>query len=36
MLWRYWKVYSDKSPPEELRVLLELLFSGRGLYLYAR
>ena len=37
MLWRYWKAYSEKKPPpEELRVLLELLFSGRGLYLYAR
>ena len=36
MLWRYWKAYSEKPPPEELRVLLELLFSGRGLYLYAR
>lgn len=36
MLWRYWKAYSAKPPPEELKVLLELLFSGRGLYLYAR
>jgi hypothetical protein len=35
-LWRYyWKAYSEKPPSEELRVLLELLFSGRGLYLYA-
>lgn len=36
MLWRYWKAFSDKPPPEELRALLELLFSSRGLYLYAR
>ena len=35
-VWRYWKAFSGKPPPEELRVLLELLFSGRGLYLYAR
>jgi hypothetical protein len=36
MLWRYWKAFSGEPPPEELKVLLELLFSGRGLYLYAR
>jgi len=36
MLWRYWKAFSDKPPPPELRVLLERVFSGRGLYLYAR
>ena len=36
MLVRYWKAYSDLPPPEELRKLLERLFRGEGLYLYAR
>jgi hypothetical protein len=36
MLWRYWKAFSDKPPPPELRALLEQVFSGKGLYLYAR
>ena len=31
--WHYWKAYPDKPPPQELRVLLELLFSGRELSL---
>jgi DDE superfamily endonuclease len=35
-LWRYWRAFSDKPPPRELRVLLERLFSGEGLYLYVR
>ncbi len=36
MLWRYWRAFSDKDPPEELRALLERMFSGEGLYLYVR
>jgi hypothetical protein len=36
MLWRYWRAFTDKDPPEELRVLLERVFSGEGLYLYVR
>jgi len=36
MLWRYWKAFSDLPPPAGLRALLEWVFSGRGLYLYAR
>jgi hypothetical protein len=36
MLWRYWRAFSDKPPPAELGMLLEQVFSGRGLYLYAR
>jgi hypothetical protein len=36
MLMRYWKAYSEKDPPKELRRLLEWVFSGRGLYLYVR
>ena len=33
---RYWKAYSDLPPPKELRKLLERLFCGEGLYLYAQ
>jgi hypothetical protein len=33
---RYWRAYSDKEPPDELRVLLGKLFLDEGLYLYAR
>ena len=36
MLWRYWKAFSDLPPPEELRVLLDWVFSGRELYFYVR
>jgi hypothetical protein len=36
MLWRYWRASSGEPPPLELRVLLERVYSGRGLYLYAR
>jgi hypothetical protein len=36
MLMRYWRAFSDLPPPKELRTLLEWVFSGRGLYLYAR
>ncbi len=36
MLWRYWRAFSDLPPPTELRALLERVFSGRGLCLYAR
>jgi hypothetical protein len=34
MLTRYWSSFTDADPPEELRVLLERLFSGAGIYLY--
>jgi len=33
MLWRYWRAFSNKPPPPELRALLDRVFSGRGLYL---
>jgi len=33
---RYWRAFSDLPPPEELRKLLERLFSGESLYLYVR
>ncbi len=36
MLMRYWRAYSDLPPPAELKALLEWVFSGKGLYLYAR
>ena len=36
MLIRYWRAFSDLPPPEELKALLEWVFSGKGLYLYAR
>lgn len=36
MLRRYCRAFSNLPPPPELRVLLERVFSGRGLYLYAR
>jgi hypothetical protein len=36
MLGRYWRAFSGMPPPSELRVLLESVFSGRGLYLYVR
>ncbi len=36
MLWRYWRAFCDLPPPLELEALLEWVFSGRGLYLYAR
>jgi hypothetical protein len=36
MLMRYWRAFSDLPPPEELKALLEWVFSGKGLYLYAR
>ena len=35
MLWRYWRAFSGMPPPQELRVLLERLFAGRGFRLYA-
>jgi hypothetical protein len=35
MLWRYWRAFTDLPPPQELRALLESVFSGEGLYLYA-
>jgi hypothetical protein len=37
---RHWQLacwaFSDLPPPAELMALLEWVFSGRGLYLYAR
>jgi hypothetical protein len=36
MLMRYWRAFWDLPPPEELKTLLEWVFSGRGLYLNAR
>jgi hypothetical protein len=34
MLMRYWKAFTDKDPPKELRRLLEWVFAGEGLCLY--
>ena len=36
MLLRYWRAFTDKDPPDELRALLERVFLGEGLYLYVR
>jgi hypothetical protein len=37
MLLRYcWRAFTDLPPPRELEALLERVYSGRGLYLYAR
>jgi quercetin dioxygenase-like cupin family protein len=36
MLMRYWRAFSDLPPPAELKALLEWVFAGKGLYLYAR
>jgi hypothetical protein len=36
LLWRYWRAFSRRPPPAELRVLLEQLFAGQGLDLYVR
>jgi hypothetical protein len=36
MMWRYWRAFSDKPPPKEIRLLLERVFSGRELYLCVR
>jgi hypothetical protein len=35
MLRRYWKAFSGMPPPKELQKLLERVFCGEGLYLYA-
>jgi hypothetical protein len=35
MLRRYWKAFSGMPPPKELQELLERVFCGEGLYLYA-
>jgi hypothetical protein len=35
MLWRYWRAFSGMPSPPELKALLDWVFSGRGLYLYA-
>jgi hypothetical protein len=34
MLWRYWRAYSEKDPPGELKALFDRLFAAEGLYLY--
>jgi hypothetical protein len=34
MLRRYWRAFSGMHPPEELKALLERVFSGRELHLY--
>src|SRR5829696_1190195 len=34
MLWRYWRAYTDLPPPKALRVLLNWVFAGEGIYLY--
>jgi hypothetical protein len=34
MLWRYWRAYSEKDPPRELKALFDRLFAAEGLYLY--
>lgn len=36
MLWRYWRAFSYRPPPKELKALLELVSSGRSIYLYVR
>ncbi len=36
MLIRYRRAFSELLPPPELSALLEWVFSGKGLYLYAR
>jgi len=36
MLNRYWRAFSGMDPPQELGALLDWVFSGRGLHLYAR
>jgi hypothetical protein len=36
MLRRYWRAFCGMPPPQELRALLDRVFSGRGLYLYVR
>lgn len=34
MLMRYWRAYSEKDPPRELKALFDRLFAAEGLYLY--
>jgi hypothetical protein len=34
MLIRYWRAFSGMPPPLELRVLLERVLCGEGLYVY--
>jgi hypothetical protein len=36
MLRRYWRAFSGKPPPSGLKALLERVFAGEGIYLYAR
>ncbi len=35
VLWRYWTAWSNKPPPRQLQALLDRLFLGTGIYLYA-
>jgi hypothetical protein len=34
IVWRYWRAFTDKDQSDELRALLERVFSGEGLFLY--
>ncbi len=36
LLWRYWRAWSQAPPPRQLQRLLDWLFAGRPIYLYAR
>jgi hypothetical protein len=36
LLMHCWRAFSDLPPSKELRALLERVFAGRGLCLYAR
>ncbi len=35
MLMRYWRAFSGMPPPSGLKALLERVFAGEGIYLYA-
>lgn len=35
MLGRYWRGWTHRSPPPQLTELLEWLWQGKGIYLYA-
>jgi hypothetical protein len=35
MLWRYWRAWSDLPPPPALEELLDAVWAGYPLYLYA-
>ncbi len=36
LLWRWWRAWSTRPPPPELRALLDAVGGGRPLYLYLR